>query len=294
MGQMTAIAVMLLSCASYALSYVLQHKGTQASIGDNAEPGGGIGRLITHPIYVGGVILFGVSFGLHLFALSLGSVSVIQLLIVTQLIFIPPFAAIISHAKIHLRDWIGIIAVAGGLVVFLVASRPTEGSEDTTLAKWLVIMGVFLVLAGLLWTVGARLSVNHRAALYGIAAGLINALLALLAKGTFDAPNLVTSWLTYATVVCGIASIAATAIAFRSGPITTSSPAMIAVNPIASTFGAMYLFGETLNGGIVVLVIYVACIVAIGWGIIVLTKSEAVHAALGEESTEPADAGPRP
>lgn len=278
-----AIIVMLASSACYALSYVLQHKGTQASIGEGVEDAG-IGRLIKNPIWLIGIVLFATSFLLHLVALNFGSVSVVQPLIVTELIFIPPFAALISHAKIHARDWVAILAVAAGLGVFLVTAAPVEGTKDPSTATWIITFVVFYAICGLLMLIGSKLPINPRAAIAGTAVGFINAALAIFAKGAFEGTSgsIFTNPLSYVTIFIAITLVGLTALAFRVGPITTSSPAMIAATPIISVIASVILFGETLNTSPIAIAIIVVCIVVVGIGVYALTQSEAVHAALDD------------
>mgnify|MGYP000882847793 FL=1 len=279
-----AIIVMLASSACYALSYVLQHKGTQASIGAGVE-NPGVARLIKNPIWLIGIILFGTSFLLHIVALSFGSVGVVQPLIVTELIFIPPFAALISKAKIHARDWVAILAVAVGLAVFLIVGAPTEGDEVPSTAGWVITFVVFYGICGVLFLIGTRLPINPRAAISGTAVGFINAALAIFAKGAFESGSgggLFTNPLTYVTILVALSLVVLTAIAFRTGPITTSSPAMIATTPIVSVIASVILFGETLRLTPVTIIVIIACVIVVAGGVFALTQSEAVHAALDD------------
>lgn len=283
-NEMIAIVVMLASSACYALSYVLQHKGTQASIGEGVE-NPGVGRLVRNPTWLIGIILFGTSFLLHMVALSFGSVSVVQPLIVTELIFIPPFAAIISKATIHARDWIAILAVAAGLAVFLIVGAPTEGEEIPSAGGWVITFIVFYGICGLLLLIGSRLPVNPRAAVFGTAVGFINGALAVFAKGAFEGGTggaMLTNPLVYVTIFIALSLVVLTAIAFRSGPITTSSPAMIASTPIVSAAAAMILFGETFASSPLAITMIILCIVVVAVGVFALTQSEAVHAALDD------------
>jgi drug/metabolite transporter (DMT)-like permease len=279
-----AIIIMLISAAMYALSYVLQHKGTQESIGEGVE-NPGIGLLIRNRIWLLGLVLFGLSFIVHLAALAFGSVAIVQPLIVTELIFIPPFAALISHARISRRDWFAILTVSVGLAVFLIVAAPQEGSVEPSALDWTVTIAVFYAICGLLLLVGSRLPVNPRAAFFGVATGFINALLALVAKGMFSSSeggSLLANPLTYVTIVVALTTVVLTAVAFRAGPITTSSPAMIATNPIVATIGAILIFGDTINTGLLAIVIIVACLGAIAWGIMALVNSEVVHSTLDD------------
>jgi drug/metabolite transporter (DMT)-like permease len=288
-----AIATMLLSAAMYALSFVLQHKGTQQSIGlestDAVEPpdSAGVKALIHNPNWLAGLALFVLSFLVHLAALGFGSVTIVQPLIVTELVFIPPFAALISHARISGRDWLAILTVCVGLAVFIIAAQPTEGDQIPTAAQWIMLVVGCLALMGLLMSMGRRRSPTARATLFGLAAGLMNALLALTAKGVFGNEHAgiggyLSDPLFWLTVLVAVASIGVVALAFRSGPITASTPAMISINPIVSAVAAMWLFNEAITITPVTVVLILVSISVVVAGVFALSKSTAVHAELDE------------
>lgn len=280
-----AVLVMLLSAAMYALSYVLQHKGAQTSLGTAGTGKKGVGELIKNPIWVIGVVLFITSFFLHMVALSFGSVSVVQPLIVTELIFIPPFAALISKAKISGRDWLAIFAVAAALAVFLVVCKPSAGDREPSAVTWAITIVIFYVICFGLMGIGRGQRENLRAMMFGIGTGFVNALMALTAKGAFEGNgflDLLTEPMTWVTVVVAASTIWLTAITFKAGPITASSPAMIATNPLVSAAGAMILFGEMINTSVVSIVTLIVAIAVIAWGVKALEGSEAVHAALDD------------
>ena len=284
-SELLAVVVMLVSAAMYALCYVLQHKGAQHSLGDQGTGKKGPLELVKNPVWVIGVALFVVSFLLHLVALSLGSVSVVQPLIVTELIFIPPFAAIISKAKIHAKDWLAIVAVAAALAIFLIVCQPSKGDLEPSGLAWIITIVVFYAACFGLMGIGRTQSDNRRAMLFGIGTGLINSLMALVAHAAFEGitfGEMFTSPLVWATALIALSCVWLTAVTFKAGPITASSPAMIAVNPIVSAVAAMVLFGEALNTSAFSIATLIVCVVVIAWGVKALEGSEAVHAALDD------------
>lgn len=277
-GTVIAVVIMLLSSATYALSFVLQHKGTQSAM--SGEFGVGetkLKRLLTSKVWILGVALFGVAFALHLAALAFAAVAVVQPLIVTELIFIPPISALITKIKISGKEWFAIVLVSASLAAFLIAAAPKAGGKQPSAAEWIALLVGIAVASGLLVFVGERLSLTIRAALCGVAAGLVNAQLALVASGAFagGGGSLLTNPLVYVTVLTTAASVIMSAVAFRSGPITTSTPAMIAVNPIVSVLLSLWLFGDSIRDGPIAIAIIAISVVVAGYGIIVLTQAEA-------------------
>lgn len=294
-----AIVVMLISSAMYALSFVLQHKGTQEAMGsaggsDGAQSGN-MAQLIKNPSWLIGVILFGLSFLVHLVALGLGAVAVVQPLIVTELVFIPPLAALITHAHITRKDWLAIIGVCLGLAGFIIIARPSEGNRIPSTTDWIITFVGVAVLMAVLMGIGRSQKDTVRATLFGLAAGLANALLALVAKGAFSnqhsgGGSLLTDPLVWLTIIVSLSTVYFVALAFRVGPITSSTPAMISINPIASSLAAMWLFGEALTFTPIGSVLIAICVAVVIYGIFYLSGSSSVHAteeaeaALAEEA----------
>lgn len=275
-GTAIAILIMLISSLVYAFAFVFQHKGTQAAYAKGDATGkSGVRTMLTNPIWCTGVFLMLVAFVLHLAALAFGSVSVVQPLIVTELIFIPPIAYLVSKTRVSAKQWVAIVVVAGSLAGFLIIAEPSEGSTVPSATAWtLLIVGSAIVVAAMIF-IGEKLPLKGRAALCGIAAGCVNALLAMVAKGAFEGGNVWTNPLFYVMIITALATLATTAIAFKRGPITISSPSMIAINPVLSVVLAIVFFGDTINSSPLAIAAIIICCVLVGIGIVVLTQAEA-------------------
>lgn len=272
-----AVIAMLVASASYAASYVFQHKGTQATMGVGAAAGG-VKRLLRNKFWLIGVGLFSLGFWLHMVALALGSVAVVQPLIVTELIFIPPLSALISKTKVSALEWVAILAVAGGLAGFLIVANPSAGTSTPSSEQWVGVIVGSVAVVGVLTVIGSRFTSTARAATLGVAAGLVNALMAITAKGALADPSpaaLVANPLTYVTVVAAFATFASTAYAFRSGPITVSSPSIIAANPFAATLVSIWLFQEDLNTTPIDLTLIAISLAVTIAGVVYLSRAEA-------------------
>lgn len=289
-NELVAVIIMVFSAASYGASYVFQHKGTQeATAGGDGSLG--IAVLLRNRTYVIGVILFALGFWLHITALAFGSVAVVQPIIVAELIFIPPVSALVVHTKITGKEWLAILVVAGGLAGFLFVAAPTEGSITPTTMAWVIVIGGTVAACALLTLGGFRSSnLAVRAALLGVSAGLVNALMALTAKGSLHGSitEILTNPLSYITVVVAISTFATTALAFKAGPITISSPSIIASNPIAATLISLWLFGVTINSGPLALVLIVFCVAITIAGVFYLSKTEEEMEEELEEAAETA------
>ena len=79
-----------------------------------------------------------VGYAFHVASLGLGELAVIQVIFVTQLVFILPFARFISKTTITGSDWLGAIVVTVGIGVFVTFAKPEAGTDSASDAKWAV------------------------------------------------------------------------------------------------------------------------------------------------------------
>ena len=274
---------MLISTLIYSVSYVLQHKGTVESMAANGGEAVGFKKLMKHRVWLLGAILFYTAGAIHVVALSFGSVAVVQPLVVTELIFIPPIAAILSKIVVSKRDWIWIIVVSAALAGFLIVAQPTEGNSTAETSRWIICVSVILVVFALCMLIGRNLPPTQRAAVLGTGTGLINALYVVAIKGALGGPETVLLViLIILAILTALGGVGFATYAYRSGPVTVSSAAMIVVNPIVATLAAMYLFDVEINDSPLALVAIGIAVVFVIIGIIQLSRSSAVH---GDEDT---------
>lgn len=270
---------MLLASALYALSYVLQHQGTQQWMAKREASPDFAGKLWMNKIWVIGVLLFCVTYLVHMGALAFGSAALVQPLIVTELIFLPPIAALVTKVKVTRQQWTAIIVVTIALAGYLIVSSPSANNSTPSSTQWIIVTVGMIVAMAALVGLGQKTSPVVAAALCGTAAGLAGALMALTASGLFDGPtgggisSLLTNPLLYVTVTANILTIVLAALAFRAGPITVSTPAMIGVNPIVALLISIWIFGVTIHDTPLDLIVIIICLAAVAYGVVYLTKS---------------------
>jgi hypothetical protein len=219
-------------------------------------------------------------------ALNLGSVSVVQSLQVTTLIFTLPLAGIGSPVRPRLRDWLGAGAIAVGLAVFLAARGVAPGAAEAHRGRLLLLLVALGGLVVLLATAGALRSGPIRATLLASAAGASLAATASLIKITSN--DLVhhgvlytaTEWPGYALALGTAAGVTLQQLAFTSGRLPLAATAMTIANPLIGTVLAVIGFGESLPrtaGGLAGLAIGAALATA---GVYVLAHSPLLAAPL--------------
>jgi drug/metabolite transporter (DMT)-like permease len=214
--------------------------------------------LLTHALRRGvwlfGFVLMVASFLLQAIALHLGRLSVVQPILTTELIFLVIVLGIWFGFAIGAREWLGVIATAGGLAGFLYFAHPEEGNTAPPTWEWLVAGGacsVAILVAVLLALRGPRW---WRAAMFGTAAAISFAFTAALTKvvagiAASDWTMLYRHWQTYGLVVFGVLGVFLAQNAFHAGPIVASQSSLVLVDPLASILIGVGLFGDSLRTG---------------------------------------------
>ncbi len=216
----------------------------------------------------------GAGFALQAAALGLGSVLLVQAVLVTALLFALPISAQQSHRRVTRWEWVWAVLLAGSVIVIVTVGNPTAGDSRASLETWLGVAAVLgPVLA--LCLLGAKLwSGPASAMLLAVVSGALWGLFAVLTKSVVDRLD-VTSWsgveallLTpelYAWALVAVAGTAMQQASFRAGALTASLPTMTVTEPLVACVLGVVVLGETLRpdeAGWFTLVIAVAVMVA--------------------------------
>jgi hypothetical protein len=211
--------------------------------------------LFRQPMWLFGGAALVVGFVLHAVALHLGALSIVQPLLVAELVFAFVIRRFWFHDEITGAAWWSAVITCAGLALFIVVAEPTGGRATASTSEWfsssLVLGGATAVMV-LLARWG---SPRQKAALYGTAAGVVWALEASFIKSmtdTLTAFGLFGSfghWPIYAVIVGGVLGNVFMQAALHVGPFNVSAPLMVATDPIVSILLGAWLFGEHLAGG---------------------------------------------
>lgn len=200
--------------------------------------------LVRSPLWLAGWSTNLLGFLVQATALHLGSVALVQPLLVTQLLFTLLLVAGFNHRRLLTRDWISALSICAGVAIFLSVSGvvPSDGAPDRLNILLAVAAALGLVAVLVVFATGLR-PTEHAFAV-AVAAGLCFALSAVMTKLT--ATDLVHNGIAATAVDWPGYTLAATTLlgllleqeAFRSGPLPVAMAAMTITNPIAS-----YLIG---------------------------------------------------
>jgi drug/metabolite transporter (DMT)-like permease len=238
-----------------------------------------LARVARRPIWLIGVVAEVGGFGLQVLALRHGSLVVVQPVITTSLLFTIGLAAVGTQQTVTARDWLAVVAVVAGLSAFLIAAAPSEHSSGQADADGWIVTGL-CVAGGLAVLVGPGLRTRgrSRAALLGLAAGLVDALMAVLTKAFAHAlgggaGELFRSWSSYALCAVGVAAMLLTQTAYQAGRPTVALPLITVADPIASCAIGVGLFGEVLRTDGFRGPAVVAAVLVMTAGLVVLSRS---------------------
>ncbi len=235
-----------------ALTSVLQRLGVQNAPADATLRLSLLLHALRRGIWLFGFALMIVSFVLQAVALHLGRLSQVQPILTTELVFLTAILATWFRFQIGVREWIGAIAVAGGLSGFLYVAHPQYGMSPPPAWRWAVAIGVcagLIVTAVLLALRGPRW---WRATMFGTAASISFAFTAACTKvvsnyASADWTQLYKHWQVYALAVFGALAVFLTQNAIHAGPLVASQSTVVLVDPLASICIGIGLFGDDLH-----------------------------------------------
>jgi hypothetical protein len=245
---------------------------------------------VTHRLWLLGIVADTAGLALHVYALHIGSLTIVQPLLVSGLIF----ALILNHrtTKDRLSRYELVLAVAltAGLVGFLLASGATSGANHHTViqdadrgpAITIAVLGVLSTATLILLTRWGRR--GNAAALLGIAVGIVYAASASLIKTCSDVAGggviaLLTSWQLYTLIAVGTCGLVLNQLAFQAGPLTASLPAITVIDPLLSIAIGVWIFDERIRQTLAAVPVEVLCLVTFGAAAMALSKAAARQAA---------------
>lgn len=272
------VALLALGAAlCYATAAVIQQRTARQEDPRHAGRISLLWSLLHRPVWLAGIAVDVAGYGLQAVALRLGSLALVQGLLVSGLGFAVALAAATGD-RASRRDLVGSAAIAVGLM-FFVLGAPVGGTSSAPFGRWAVAGAATLGLCGAFVLAAARgVGPSQRAALYAAAAGVAYGLTGALTKtvvrpGQLDA-HIVLTWPPYALAAVSLAGMVVVQTSFQAGPVTASLPVLTAAEPVWAWVLGVALFSErahhpapaVLGAGLAAL------------GIVVLARSQSVAA----------------
>jgi hypothetical protein len=247
-----AILFALLTSLTNALAVTLQHI---ASTSDSEKSSGWkfVQYLLRNPLWLLGWLALCGSLIFQALALHFGPLSLVQPILVTELILALVLRQLWLHQSIRGITWLAAIVTTAGLATFLVMTSPRGGSFLPKTSSWTAPSIVCVAGVAILVGLAKRGTPARRAALFASATAVMWALEATFIKATTDTISALgfagafTRWPVYALIVGGVIGLLCEQAALHVGPLSVSQTFIVIVDPIVSVALGIWLYRERLH-----------------------------------------------
>ncbi|MDT7581655.1 MAG: hypothetical protein QOK35_2919 [Pseudonocardiales bacterium] len=262
-----AVALAVLAAALFAVAAAAQQRSA-AAVPDGRGPQLVL-TLVRRPLWWVGTLADVGGYVAQAAALGLGSLLLVQPLLVTGLLFALPLGARWAGRRLRRGEWAWSALLVVALAVFVVSGEPTAGVDRAGLREWVPAAFVLgPVLGGCLLGAAARRG-TVRAVLLAVATGVLYGLGAALTKGVVGSLDggvlaLLTSWETYGLVIALVGGTLLQQSAFQAGDLGASLPAVTVGEPVVAVGVGIGVLHERLRvdgaewmliGGLVVVMV---------------------------------------
>jgi drug/metabolite transporter (DMT)-like permease len=244
-----AILLALAAAAGNAIATICQRLGVEQSAHEQGSTLSLMRGVIHRPIWFLGFFVMTLAFGLQALALSVGTLSSVQPVMVTEIVFLVVIIGTRFRGQLTWREWLGSIGTATALGAFLALSAPVGGTTQPSAESWLLLDVASGGAVALVIFAARRGSRLWRAAAFGIAAGICYALTAACVKSVADEwPHGVAQLPRhpgfYGAIFAGAIGLVLGQHALDAGPVAASQSVLLIVNPIVSIVMGTWLFGD--------------------------------------------------
>ena len=268
----------LLAAFANALNVVTQHV---ASIGDprHRKGWGFVRYLVTNPLWLFGWVALAGAFVFQALALHNGLISVVQPLLVTELVFALVLRRLWIHQRIRSITWWAAALTCVSLALFISMSEPSGGDVTPTGEAWVSAVATTAGVVSVLALLGLRGSPVRRAVVLGAATSMMWALVAVFIKAMTDSlvqygvRGMFAHWPVYALAVSGLVAELLNQVTLHVGPLSVSQPVIVVVDPIVSIALSVWIFAETFSEDALRLGISAAAFAAMCVSVIVLAHT---------------------
>jgi hypothetical protein len=247
-----AAALALLAAVLLAIASAAQQRAA-ASVPDDG--GGGLrlmGVLLRNKLWWTGTLCDAGGFVCQAAALGVGSLLLVQPMLVTTLLFALPLGARWAHRRLRRSDWVwaGLLAVA--LATFVISGEPTAGIDRAPPERWLpagLVLGTVLVVCLL---AAATRRGTTRAVLLAVCVALAYAVTDALTKGAVSQLDdgvfaMLRTWELYGLAVASVAGTILQQQAFQAGSLGASLPTITVGEPVIAVVLGVTVLQEHLR-----------------------------------------------
>jgi hypothetical protein len=196
---------------------------------------------------------------LHMVAVNVGALSVVQPLLTLGLVVALPLQAVLGR-PVTRRALLAAALTVAGLAVFLAVQPTVDSRYPQSFTEWLP--GLLLAATVAVAALGVALARRDQARSlgFGAAAGAMFALSAALVKTWGDILHsggllaLATSWELWTALGCGLLGALLSLAAFQAGPLGGPLAAMMVIDPVIGVSLGAIVFGEPFSTGLLAVI----------------------------------------
>jgi hypothetical protein len=201
-----------------------------------------LGHVVRQWRWLTGLIASFLGVVLHADALRMGSLTVVQPVIVSGLVFSFFFRSALDRELPSARTVLWSAVTTLGLALFLIVGHETAGDPKPDGAHAAAVLAGGVALAALCWWLSRRTRASMSGVLLGAGAGVIFGLTAGTLKATAaegSVTQVLTGWPLYVLLALGAVGFLANQTAYRR-PLASALPALNLMNPlVALAYGAL-------------------------------------------------------
>ena len=268
-------------CAAFsnALYVATQHVASTSGRVGKASGLRLVAYLIRSPLWLFGWVAAIGAFVFQAAALKNGQLSIVQALLVTELVFGLLLRKVWIRQAIHPAAWGSAALTCVALAAFVAVDQPQGGTPTPTAHAWAGALAAFGGAAAVMTLVARWGSPTRRAALYATAAAIVWALEATFIKTATETLTesgvaaLFTHWPVYALAAGGVAGVVLVQTALHVGPLSVSQPLLVIVDPSLSVILSIWLFQERYTRGPAAIAGSVLAFTVMCVGVVALTRT---------------------
>jgi len=246
----------LASALATNLAFLFKHRGAVLAppIRVRHPLRSGVGLFRSRWFLVGWIVAV-VAWGLHVGALSLAPLSIVQAVLSGGLVFLAVLAERFFGFQLGRRQWVGLTITAVGLVVIGLTSGGADESQGSSLAALIAIGGAIFAVVAALVRVSTRRHVLARAEglLLGAAAGALWGVSDVALKYLTQTPpgpllGLLSPW-TLTALIAGVIAFYASARSLQIGEaVEVIALTSVAAN-LTAIIGGILVFYDPIGSG---------------------------------------------
>ncbi|RKS74053.1 hypothetical protein CLV35_2552 [Motilibacter peucedani] len=270
-----SVVVAVAAAVSFGWSTALMHHSASAASPDLHGPVALLRHLVVQWRWLVGMAASLLGFVLHAVALHLGSIALVQPVIVSGLVWSLVFRAALDRRLLP-RSMLGaVLLTATGLVVFVVSFRTSAGDNSVDGRAAAVLLACGGAAAALALWLSFDAGARRRGLLLGASGGIVFGLIAGAIKATTDSAARQPVWQTwpvYVLVALGACGFLLNQRAYHQTSLSSSLPALNLLNPVVAVVFGVVAFHERPTGGPLALTAQGASLLAVLLGIFLLSR----------------------